>query len=175
MDLRFTSADARAAFAEELASAVAALAAKHHDERAPAGRRFRLLATIHPAVDPGKSAAAQPIPAAWARLVSRDGFAIEAEALHAGAAYAVTAATGDRFSGTIELYLPNREFFGTAAELDDGVFRLSMYPAGGRTGVTVWAATYGDGGREPWTVPSPAQAMRAFQQRAQATLEQLFA
>jgi DNA-binding transcriptional ArsR family regulator len=48
-DLRFASAASRAAFAEELADAVARLAAKYHDERAPGGRRFRLLAAVHPA------------------------------------------------------------------------------------------------------------------------------
>ncbi len=57
VDVRFANAGARAAFAEELASAVATLAAKHHDERAHGGRTFRLLTTIHPAVDP---AAADP-------------------------------------------------------------------------------------------------------------------
>jgi DNA-binding transcriptional ArsR family regulator len=47
-DLRFASAASRAEFAEELADAVARLAAKYTDERAPGGRRFRLLAAIHP-------------------------------------------------------------------------------------------------------------------------------
>jgi DNA-binding transcriptional ArsR family regulator len=48
-DVRFASAASRAAFAEELADAVARLAAKYHDERAPGGRRFRVLAAVHPA------------------------------------------------------------------------------------------------------------------------------
>lgn len=47
-DVKFASADSRAAFAEELADAVARLAAKYHDEQAPGGRRFRVLAAIHP-------------------------------------------------------------------------------------------------------------------------------
>ncbi len=47
-DVRFASAASRAAFAEELTDAVARLAAKYHDERAPGGRRFRLLAAVHP-------------------------------------------------------------------------------------------------------------------------------
>ncbi|MBI4420505.1 MAG: helix-turn-helix transcriptional regulator [Gemmatimonadetes bacterium] len=54
-DVRFASADARAAFAEELADAVARLAAKYHDDRAPDGRRFRLLAAIHPTPNGGAS------------------------------------------------------------------------------------------------------------------------
>jgi DNA-binding transcriptional ArsR family regulator len=47
-DVRFANADSRAKFAEELASAVARLAAKYHDDKAPGGRRFRLLAAVHP-------------------------------------------------------------------------------------------------------------------------------
>ncbi|MGH7580658.1 MAG: ArsR/SmtB family transcription factor [Gemmatimonadales bacterium] len=47
-DLRFANADARAQFAEELANALARLAAKYHDDKTPGGRRFRLLAAVHP-------------------------------------------------------------------------------------------------------------------------------
>jgi DNA-binding transcriptional ArsR family regulator len=48
-DVRFASADARAKFAEELSDAVARIAARYHDDRAPGGRRFRLLTAVHPA------------------------------------------------------------------------------------------------------------------------------
>lgn len=51
-DVRFRDAESRAAFAEELADAVARLAAKYHDERAVGGRRFRLLAAVHPVAAP---------------------------------------------------------------------------------------------------------------------------
>ena len=51
-EIRFASAQARARFAEELAGAVAALAARYHDERAPGGRVFKVLAAAHPAVSP---------------------------------------------------------------------------------------------------------------------------
>lgn len=47
-DIRFASAAAQAAFADELAHAVAALAAKYHDEDATGGRRFRVVAAAHP-------------------------------------------------------------------------------------------------------------------------------
>jgi len=47
-DVRFANAESRAKFAEELAHAVARLAAKYHDDKAPGGRRFRLLAAVHP-------------------------------------------------------------------------------------------------------------------------------
>lgn len=47
-EVRFASAERRAEFAHELSEAVARLAAKYHDERASGGRRFRLLAAVHP-------------------------------------------------------------------------------------------------------------------------------
>ena len=47
-EVRFANAESRARFAEELAEALARVAAKYHDERAPGGRRFRLLAAVHP-------------------------------------------------------------------------------------------------------------------------------
>ncbi len=55
--VRFANAEARAAFAEELAQALARLTAKYHEERAPGGRAFRLVATIHPAPAPGTTGA----------------------------------------------------------------------------------------------------------------------
>jgi DNA-binding transcriptional ArsR family regulator len=48
-EIRFASAGARAAFAEELSDAVARLAAKHHDAKAEGGLMFRLLAAVYPA------------------------------------------------------------------------------------------------------------------------------
>ena len=54
-EIRFASTASRAAFAEDLADAVARLAARYHDDTAPAGRRFRLLACVHPAVTPQKT------------------------------------------------------------------------------------------------------------------------
>jgi DNA-binding transcriptional ArsR family regulator len=47
-EIRFASAADRAAFADELAQAVAALVGKYHDESAPAGRRHRVVVAIHP-------------------------------------------------------------------------------------------------------------------------------
>ncbi|PRX46533.1 helix-turn-helix protein [Prauserella shujinwangii] len=47
-EIRFASAGDRAAFAEELASAVASLVAKYHDETAVAGRDHRLVVAVHP-------------------------------------------------------------------------------------------------------------------------------
>jgi hypothetical protein len=47
-EIKFASAAERAAFTAELTSAVAALAAKYHDEHAPRGRWHRLVVAAHP-------------------------------------------------------------------------------------------------------------------------------
>lgn len=47
-DIRFASADDRAAFTAELSGAVASLAARYHDESAPDGRWHRLVIAAHP-------------------------------------------------------------------------------------------------------------------------------
>jgi DNA-binding transcriptional ArsR family regulator len=47
-DLRFASAADRAAFTHELTEAVAALAARYHDESTPGGRWHRLVVAAHP-------------------------------------------------------------------------------------------------------------------------------
>jgi DNA-binding transcriptional ArsR family regulator len=51
-EIRFASAGERAAFATELADAVAGLAAKYHDESASAGRDHHLVIAVHPSVSP---------------------------------------------------------------------------------------------------------------------------
>jgi DNA-binding transcriptional ArsR family regulator len=51
-EVRFASAADRAAFAGELSTAVAALVAKYHDEKAERGRDHRVVVAIHPSVKP---------------------------------------------------------------------------------------------------------------------------
>jgi DNA-binding transcriptional ArsR family regulator len=51
-EVRFRSAEDRAAFSNELASAVAALVARYHDEAAPGGRRHRLMIGAYPTPTP---------------------------------------------------------------------------------------------------------------------------
>jgi len=48
--IRFASAADRAAFAEELTNAIAALVAKYHDEAAEGGREHRVIVAVHPSV-----------------------------------------------------------------------------------------------------------------------------
>lgn len=100
--------------------------------------------------------------AAWARLVGPNGFTLSGASLEAGNPFKVE--TGDhRFTGTIELYNSERQFFGTVRELDDGVFRLSTYRANGKTGVDVWLSSY-----------TPDPRIDAFQARAGEVLHRLF-
>jgi DNA-binding transcriptional ArsR family regulator len=49
-EVRFASAADRAAFAEELAHAVAELVTKYHDDAAAGGRPHRVVVAIHPSV-----------------------------------------------------------------------------------------------------------------------------
>jgi DNA-binding transcriptional ArsR family regulator len=49
-EVRFASTADRAAFAEELAGAVAALVGKYHDEAAEGGRDHRVIVAVHPSV-----------------------------------------------------------------------------------------------------------------------------
>ncbi|MEU7872772.1 helix-turn-helix domain-containing protein [Dactylosporangium sp. NPDC049140] len=50
--VRFASAADRAAFAQELTAAVAALVGRYHDEDAPGGRDHRVIVAIHPSITP---------------------------------------------------------------------------------------------------------------------------
>jgi DNA-binding transcriptional ArsR family regulator len=52
-EIRFASAADRAAFTGELATAVAALIARYHDENAPQGRPHRIVLAVHPASKAG--------------------------------------------------------------------------------------------------------------------------
>jgi DNA-binding transcriptional ArsR family regulator len=47
-EIRFRSADERAAFTRDLTAAVTGLVSRYHDESAPRGRRYRLVVVAHP-------------------------------------------------------------------------------------------------------------------------------
>ena len=49
-EVRFASAQDRAAFAAELAEAVNGLVARYHDENAPGGRDHRFVVALHPKI-----------------------------------------------------------------------------------------------------------------------------
>lgn len=103
--------------------------------------------------------------ATWTKLLGPGAFSVNPAEPKAGARYEVTAPTGDRFSGTVDLYAARQSLVGTVRELDDGLFRLSTWrDATGKTGIWVWLATYtGD-----------AERMRAFGKGAQEALARLF-
>lgn len=60
-EVRFESAADRNAFAEELATTVARLAAKYHRAGAPGGRSFRLLVGCHPAATHPEDKTTHPV------------------------------------------------------------------------------------------------------------------
>lgn len=62
-EVRFRSAEERAAFSSELAAAVAALVARYHDESAPGGRRHRLMIGAYPTPAAPATPAGSPAPA----------------------------------------------------------------------------------------------------------------
>jgi DNA-binding transcriptional ArsR family regulator len=49
-EVRFATAQDRAAFAEELTNAVTGLVAKYHDEKAAGGRAYRVILAVHPSI-----------------------------------------------------------------------------------------------------------------------------
>lgn len=106
-----------------------------------------------------------PPEATWSRLTSAQGFALTPAQLRPGAPYEMQAASGERFAGTTELFVPPFEMAGTVPALDDGVFRLATYRAAGKTGITVWLATWG----------GVRHALGDFATNAQQVLDRLFA
>ncbi len=58
--IRFATAADRAAFTEDLASVVAGLVARYHDEGAPAGRDHRIVLALHPAVSAARPDREEP-------------------------------------------------------------------------------------------------------------------
>ena len=61
-EIRFRSAEERAAFTRNLAEAVATLGARYHDEHAPGGRWSRLVVFAHPRPAPDTSGGPAPAP-----------------------------------------------------------------------------------------------------------------
>ncbi|MGH7132135.1 MAG: winged helix-turn-helix domain-containing protein [Phycisphaerales bacterium] len=61
-EVRFRSAEDRAAFSNEMTAAVAALVSRYHDESAPGGRRHRLMIGAYPTptLTPTKSEESKP-------------------------------------------------------------------------------------------------------------------
>jgi uncharacterized protein YndB with AHSA1/START domain len=78
----------------------------------------------------------------WEALTGEGGMALPRSSRDAGSPFSLTTPDGATLSGVSQLHVPEREWFGTAAELDNGIVRLSTWNGGGRTGVTAWFATW---------------------------------
>jgi uncharacterized protein YndB with AHSA1/START domain len=100
----------------------------------------------------------------WRRLTGAEGFGIDG-ALAIDERVIVRLTAGDTLSGTVAWHNPGRDLFVRAAELADGVFRLSAWRAGGSTGVQAWATTY---------APQFAGRVRELGAELQQTVDRLF-
>jgi hypothetical protein len=70
-EVRFATPAAREAFANDLVDAVTRLVAQYHDEAAPDGRRYRLVASAHPVFRPPAAGKHPPRPRARTRRAGR--------------------------------------------------------------------------------------------------------
>jgi hypothetical protein len=106
-----------------------------------------------------------PLEKVWPILTGPGGFQLTPAELNAGDAFEVVTPAGERFSGTVEMYLPRRSFTGILRELDGALFRLTTWrDPSGKSSVWVWLASYDrDSGRA-----------RAFEAAAQQALKRLF-
>ena len=107
-----------------------------------------------------------PIDAAWSALTGVDGFNLRPSSIASGTPFTMQTAAGDAFSGTTEFARVGRDFAGRLNELDDTYVRLSVFRAGGATGITAWMATYSSGS---------AAAVKAFEPRGQSVVDGLIA
>jgi uncharacterized protein YndB with AHSA1/START domain len=101
---------------------------------------------------------------AWQRLLGDGGFTVADGKLVVSERCVIVAPTGDRLAGSVEWHKPGSDIFVAVDDLDAGVFRLSVWRAGGQTGAQVWMTTY-----------SPAQASRVkdFGARVHGPVERL--
>ncbi len=108
---------------------------------------------------------AVPRDQAWERLTGPGGFRISPARPVEGGDYVVETPGGQRFTGTVELYLPGQTLAGTVRELGDGWFRVLTWKDGaGNTGVWAWVSTHGD----------PDPRLEEFQRSAEEALGRLF-
>jgi hypothetical protein len=84
----------------------------------------------------------RPAADVWSAVTGSGGFGLAASVRDAGSPFTLTTPDGVTLSGVSQLHIPDREWSGTASELDNGIVRLSTWRGGGRTGVTVWFATW---------------------------------
>lgn len=78
---------------------------------------------------------------AWSRLLGPGGFVVKPWPVSTGSTCEV-GAPADRFHGIVMVHLPERDLSVAVDELGGGVWRLGTHRADGRTGVSVWVASY---------------------------------
>jgi len=102
----------------------------------------------------------------WERMMGPQGlgFSSPVEKLRAGDRYAADAATGDKLAGLVLLNGPPKDFVGTAAAFNNGLFRFSMEKVSGPPYVWVWLSAY----------RVPQAEVDAFARRWQNLLPALF-
>ncbi|MDH5804611.1 MAG: SRPBCC domain-containing protein [Gemmatimonadota bacterium] len=78
---------------------------------------------------------------AWKRLTGPGGWVSKSGIadLEEGSSYEITTATGDKFSGTVKLNEPERQFVATVIEWNNALFRFELFAES----AVVWLSTYG--------------------------------
>jgi len=101
----------------------------------------------------------------WKRLLSPAAFVVTEGRLAQDERCAIRAATGDQLAGTIAWHNLGHDLFMIVDDLNEGIFRLSTWRAGGQTGVQAWMTTYD---------ARHAARVREFEQRTRPLFERLF-
>jgi uncharacterized protein YndB with AHSA1/START domain len=78
----------------------------------------------------------------WHLLLSPAAFVVTSGRLENGQRVVIRTAAGHQLSGVVAWHSPLRDLFIRVDTLDDGVFRMSTWRAGGQTGVQIWMVTY---------------------------------
>jgi hypothetical protein len=110
-----------------------------------------------------RTSSSEPVEAAWRRLTGGEGFALKPAAPRPGEAFEITPPGGERYTGTVMLFIPDRAFFGVVPALGEAQFCLHAHRAEGRTGIQVWLAQWGE--RTP--------ELERFEAAARRTVDQL--
>jgi uncharacterized protein YndB with AHSA1/START domain len=100
----------------------------------------------------------------WHRLLGPSGFIVTGQ-LAEGEQCTVTLPNSSiRLEGRVVWYNPGRDLAVIVSNLDDGVFRLSVWNAGDQTGVQIWLVSY---------TPRHAAVVREFGRAAEPVVDRL--
>jgi uncharacterized protein YndB with AHSA1/START domain len=78
----------------------------------------------------------------WSRLLGSEAFPVIDGRLAVGAHLVLSSPAGERIAGTVAWHNPGRDLVVNVGDLSDGLFRLSTWRGGGRTGLQIWLVTY---------------------------------